>query len=110
MAEGPAASALPAIDFPAALDQVSQYAVTPLGAARVRALAPRTDVTWIALELGRVFDVARLLDGGADLEPAAFPDITAALARLRLDGAVLDGAELATIAQALAAARVVAAK
>jgi DNA mismatch repair protein MutS2 len=110
MAEALAESALTAIEFPAALDQVSQYAVTPLGAARVRALAPRTDVTWIALELGLVFDVARLLDGGADLEPAAFPDITAALARLRLDGAVLDGAELATIAQALAAARVVAAK
>ncbi len=110
MAEALAESALAAIEFPAALDQVSQYAVTPLGAARVRAYAPRTDVTWIALELGRVFDVARLLDGGADLEPAAFPDITAALGRLRLDGAVLDGTELATIAQALAAARVVAAK
>jgi DNA mismatch repair protein MutS2 len=110
MAEALAESALAAIEFPAALDQVSQYAVTPLGAARIRALTPRTDVTWIALELGRVFDVARLLEDGADLEPVPFPDTRAASGRLSIDGAVLAGDELAAVAVMLGAARVVGAK
>lgn len=99
--------ALAAIEFPAALDQVSQYAVTHLGADRVRALTPTTDAAWIDRELTLVGQYATRLEAGDDLEPEPFPDIAAALGRLVLEGAVLEGAELAAVGLVLEAARVV---
>jgi DNA mismatch repair protein MutS2 len=105
-----AVAALAAIEFPAALDQVAQYALTPLGASRIRALTPGTDIVRIDRELDRVSQYAARLEAGDDLEPVMFPDITSALERLGLDGAVLDGAELAAVTQALEAARLVGAK
>ncbi|MEK6610748.1 MAG: hypothetical protein AABZ35_07490, partial [Gemmatimonadota bacterium] len=99
--------ALAAIEFPAALDQVSQYAVTHLGADRVRALTPTTDAAWIDRELTLVGQYATRLEAGDDLEPEPFPDIAAALGRLVLEGAVLEGAELAAVGRVLEAARVV---
>jgi DNA mismatch repair protein MutS2 len=103
-------SALAAIEFPAALDQVSQYAVTPQGAARVRSLLPRADHWWIASELSRVAIVARCLAEGEDLEPVPFPQAEGPLGRLRLEGSVLEGPELVDMQLVLAAARVVGAK
>jgi len=105
-----AETALAAIEFPATLGHVSQYAVTPLGAARVCALAPGVSVAGITAELTRVFELARLLADGVDVEPVPFPDLTGALARLHIEGAVLDGAELAAVCLGLAAARAVGAK
>jgi DNA mismatch repair protein MutS2 len=102
--------ALAAIEFPDALDHVAQYAVTPQGAARVRSLRPSTDRLWIESELGRVSACLSRLTDHDDVEPVSFPDAAGALARLRLEGAVLEGAELAAVGQVLAAARVVGAK
>lgn len=100
-------TALAALEFPAALDQLSQYAVTPLGAERVRALTPSSDSVWIDRELARVSQYAARLEAGDDLEPEAFPDIAPALARLRLEGAVLEGTGLAAVARVLEASRLV---
>ena len=47
-------SALAAIEFPAALDLVAQHAVSPLGAASVRSLRPKTDAWLVGHELERV--------------------------------------------------------
>ena len=105
-----AESALAAIEFPAALDQVSQYAVTPQGAARVRSLRPSADRPTIESALSRVAAYAARLSAGDDLEPAVFPDAAGPLERLRLDGAVLDGSELVVLAKVLGASRVVGAK
>ena len=107
MAGAFADAALAAIEFPAALDQVSQYAVTPQGAACVRALVPRVDARWIDAELALVAAFADRLEAGDDVEPVPFPDAAAALGRLRMDGSVLEGDELAALAQLLAAARAV---
>jgi DNA mismatch repair protein MutS2 len=107
MAGAFADAALAAIEFPAALDQVSQYAVTPQGAARVRALVPRADAWWIDAELARVAGFMDRLEAGDDVEPVRFPDVTDVLGRLRLEGSVLEGGELAALAQLLAAARTV---
>ncbi|MBI1723237.1 MAG: hypothetical protein HYR48_04945, partial [Gemmatimonadetes bacterium] len=100
-------TALAALEFPAALDQLSQYAVTPLGAERVRSLTPSFDPVWIDRELARVSQYAARLEAGDDLEPEAFPDIAPALGRLRLEGAVLEGTELAAVARVLEASRLV---
>jgi DNA mismatch repair protein MutS2 len=100
-------SALLSIEFPAALDLVAQHAVSPLGAARVRALRPATDPWLVDHELARVGQYLARRDAGDDVRPEAFPDIAAAIARLRLEGSVLEGRELAEVGVALAAARAV---
>ena len=105
MREGFAESALAAIEFHAALDLVADHAVSALGAARVRALRPQTDSWMVAHELDRVEQYAARLDAGDDLAPEPFADVTASLTRLRLEGSVLEGAELAEIGRVLAAAR-----
>ncbi len=107
MREGFAESALAAIEFHAALDLVADHAVSALGASRVRSLRPRTDPWLVAHELDRVEQYAVRLAAGDDLAPEPFEDVTAALARLRLEGSVLEGAELAALGRTLAAARAV---
>jgi DNA mismatch repair protein MutS2 len=107
MTPGFSESALAAIEFPAALDLVAQHAVSPLGAARVRSLRPQADAWLVGHELERVGQYLARRDAGDDLGAEPFPDIGAALARLRLEGSVLEGRELACIGAALAAARTV---
>ncbi len=98
-------TALAAIEFPAALDWVSQYAVTAQGANAVRALRPSTDALHIQIELARVDALRRRLDDGDDVEPIPFGEPETALGRLGLDGAVLEGHELVAVARLLEAAR-----
>ena len=105
MTVGFSESALAAIEFPAALELVAQHAVSPLGAGRIRALRPETDPWLVSRELERVGQGMERLEAGDDVRPEPFPDIGAALARLRLEGAVLEGAELAAIGAALGTAR-----
>jgi len=105
-----AESALAAIEFHDALEQVAQHAVSPLGHARVRSLRPTADREWIAGELARVGAVAALLAEHEDAEPVGFPDAGPALERLALEGSVLDGVELALLGQLLGAARLAGAK
>ncbi len=107
MREGFAESALAAIEFHAALDLVADHTVSPLGAARVRALRPKTDPWLIARELDRVEQYAARCEAGDDLAPEPFADVSGALDRLRLEGSVLEGAELAELGRLLAAARLV---
>jgi len=107
MREGFAESALAAIEFHAALDLVADHAVSALGAGRVRDLRPQTDPWLVAHELDRVEQYAVRLAAGDDLAPEPFDDVSAALERLRLEGSVLEGAELAAVGRVLAAARAV---
>ncbi len=103
-------TALAAIEFPAALDWVSQYAVTAQGADAVRALRPSTDALHIQIELARVDALRRRLDDGDDVEPVPFGEPETALGRLRLEGAVLEGHELVALARLLGAVRLTGAK
>ncbi len=103
-------TALAAIEFPAALDWVSQHAVSPQGAAAVRALAPSADAFRIQSELARIDALRRRLDEGDDVEPVPFGAPETALGRLRLDGSVLEGPELVALARLLEAARLTGAK
>jgi DNA mismatch repair protein MutS2 len=107
MTGGFAESALAAIEFSAALDLIAQHAVSAPGAARVRALRPGSDPWLIAHELERVEQFAARLEAGDDVAPEPFPDVAPSLARLGLEGAVLEGQELARLGLVLAAARAV---
>jgi DNA mismatch repair protein MutS2 len=101
------ADALETIEFGPVLELVAAHAVGPLGAARVRGRRPTDDLTWIRAELARVAEVAGLFRRGDGLLAEPIPDVTRTLARLRIDGSVLEGVELAALQRALAAARVI---
>ena len=104
---GPAPVALRILEFPAALERVAAHAVSPLGAARVRARVPASEVAAIRSALAQVAELsaAMLRDETVGAEPT--PDIGAALALLAVAGSVLEGPDIAQIGQALAAARIV---
>jgi DNA mismatch repair protein MutS2 len=99
--------ALETIEFVEVVSLVAGLAAGPMGAARVRARRPTEDVGWIAGELARAGEVAGLLRRGDRLLAEAIPDVTPALARLRVQGSVLEAADLARLHRALVAARLV---
>ena len=105
---GVAPSVLETLEFPAALERVAAHAAGPLGAARVTRRSPATDPDAIRAALAQVAELAALLlsDDGIRAEPV--PDIAAALELLGVPGSALEGAALAQLGRALAAARVVA--
>ena len=105
---GVAPSVLETLEFPAALERVAAHAAGPLGAARVTRRSPATDPDAIRAALAQVAELAALLltDDAIRAEPV--PDIAAALELLRVPGSALEGAALAQVGRALAAARAVA--
>jgi DNA mismatch repair protein MutS2 len=101
------AEALETIEFASVLQLVAGYTAGPLGASRIRNRMPTDDLAWIQDELNRVEEVAQLFRGGDRLLAEPVPDVGQALARLRIDGSVLDGAELAQVHRMLLAARAI---
>jgi DNA mismatch repair protein MutS2 len=101
------ADALDTIEFGSVLDVVAGFTAGPLGAERVRARRPTDDVAWIAHELARVGEVAALFRRGDALLAEPVPDVGRALGRLRIEGSVLEGIELAGLHRLLVAARLV---
>jgi DNA mismatch repair protein MutS2 len=102
---GQSAEALDTLEFSSVLDLVAAFAVGPLGAARVRTRQPTSDIGWIQSELARVAEIAALFRRGDHLVAEPIPDVTRALARLRIEGSVLEGIELAALLRAIVAAR-----
>jgi DNA mismatch repair protein MutS2 len=99
------AEALETIELAEVIERIAALAAGPLGAARVRGRRPTEDLAWIREELARVGETAGLFRRGDRLQAEAIPDVTRALARIRIEGSVLDGRELAAIQRVLAAAR-----
>jgi DNA mismatch repair protein MutS2 len=99
--------ALDTIELTAVLGLVAEHAAGELAAARLRARRPRADLAWIRGELERVGEVAALFRRGDALRAEPVPDVLRALSRLRIEGSVLDGVELARIRLVIAAGRVV---
>jgi DNA mismatch repair protein MutS2 len=99
------AEALETIELAEVVDRIAALAAGPLGAQRVRARRPTDDLAWIREELARVGEAAGLFRRGDRIQAEAIPDVTRGLARLRIEGSVLDGRELAAIQRVLAAAR-----
>ena len=96
--------ALETIEFDAVLRLVAAHAVGPLGLARVLNRRPTDELAWIRAELDRVGEVAGLFRRGEGLLAEAIPDVTRAVARLRVEGSVLEGMELAALLRVLGAA------
>src|SRR5213080_422275 len=106
---GVASAVLETLEFPAALERVAEHAAGPLGAARVRSRRPVADGDAIRAALAQVAELAALLLRDDDIRAAPVPDIAPALELLGVPGSVLDGAALAGLGRAIAAARIVAA-
>jgi DNA mismatch repair protein MutS2 len=101
------ADALETIEFDAVLRLISAHAVGPLGTARVLSRRPTDDLAWIRAELDQVGEVVGLFRRGDGLVAEPIPDLTRAVARLRVDGSVLEGMELAALLRVLGAAAAV---
>jgi DNA mismatch repair protein MutS2 len=97
--------ALTVLEFPRVLEVVAGYAHSSLGAARVMALMPSQALDLVRAEHARVEAMRSLVtsDDGWAGEP--IPDLTAALARLRISGTVLDGLSLRDAGRLLGSAR-----
>ncbi|WP_405285581.1 Smr/MutS family protein [Gaopeijia maritima] len=100
--------ALEVLDLQGALDRVSERAASTLGRARVRALRPSTRVDEVAAELDRVAHTMTFAADRPGWGPPAIPDPGSALARLKVEGSVLDPAEMHRVGDLLEASRVVA--
>jgi DNA mismatch repair protein MutS2 len=99
------AHALAVLEFPRALEVVAGFATSDLGAASVRARTPTTDADALSREHGRVTAMRDALVGDDPWRPDPIPDLTAALARLRVLGSIWSGQELMAAATLLRSSR-----
>lgn len=99
------AHALRVIEFPRVLELVAARATSTIGAARIRALEPMTDRQLLEAEHARVAAIRALIEGDRPWHPEPLPDLFAALARLRVEGVVWNGAELLGGGQLLRSSR-----
>lgn len=97
--------ALSVLEFPRVLEVVAGFATSDLGAARVRSLAPTTDTTLLEREHTRVAAVRETLGGDEPWHPEPTPDLTTALAKLRVIGTIWNGLELIGAATLLRTSR-----
>lgn len=104
---GATGDALKDLEFVLVLDQVAAHAAGELGAASVRARAPTTELEWIRSELALVEQAAGLIRVRLGVAPEPAPDLTQPLGRLRVEGSVLEIADLLAIKRSLIAARLV---
>jgi DNA mismatch repair protein MutS2 len=94
-----------AIELEAVLEVVAGHAAGPLGADRVRSRRPTLELGWVRRELAMVSEVAGLFRRGDGLLAEPVPDVSRALARLRIEGSVLEGHDLLAIGRMLASSR-----
>jgi DNA mismatch repair protein MutS2 len=99
------AHALGILEFPRLLDLVAERASSAPGAARVRALVPSSDLTWLEEEHRRVAAVRSLLGSEPAWSPEPVPDLAGPIQRLRVIGSVWNGLELVAGAILLRSAR-----
>ncbi|CAN5791606.1 endonuclease MutS2 [soil metagenome] len=97
--------ALAILEFPRLLALVADRAFSAPGAARVRALTPRSEQAWIEAEHRRVAAMRSLLGGEPVWRPEPVPELTGAIQRLRVVGSVWNGQELVSGGVLLRSAR-----
>ena len=100
-----AETALQVLDFSQALELIAGRAAGPLGGARVRQRRPSGARDWIRGELAQLGELLAFFADGGDLSVSPVAELSPVLARLRLEGSVLEGTELLAIRQTIASAR-----
>ena len=97
--------ALNVLEYREALDLVARFASSGLGADAVRALSPGDDLALIEPELARVQEMRGFLRGDSGWQVPGIPDAREALRKLRVEGSVLDGAQLRDVGVLLTGSR-----
>src|SRR5690242_4451820 len=97
--------ALNVIEFPRTLALIAERAISPLGADRVRELAPITEKATIEKEHARVAAVRSLLSAEEPWTLHGVPDARAALTRLRVAGASLSAMDILALGALLRSSR-----
>jgi len=97
--------ALNVLEYRDALDLVARNAASALGAEAVRALEPSADLGWIEPELARVEEMRAFLGGDNGWALPALPDVREPVRRLRIEGSVLEAAQLRDLGTLLASSR-----
>src|SRR5262245_23720261 len=100
-----AADGLDAIELEPVLELVAGHTPGQLGANRVRSRRPTLELGWVRRELATVGEVAGLFRRGDGLLAEPVPDVSRGLARLRIEGSVLEGMDLVAIGRVLGSAR-----
>jgi DNA mismatch repair protein MutS2 len=98
---------LETLEFPAALERVAAFAAGALGAARVRSRTPGADVEAVRAALAQVAELAAAVITDDALRAEPVPDLTDAIALLRVPGSALEPSALGAFAVGLAAAQTV---
>jgi len=88
------AHALSVLELPRVLEFVAGHATSALGAARVKALTPSTDIAGLEREQTCVAAVRSIIVGEEPWHPDPIPDLADALSRLRVAGSRWNGQEL----------------
>ena len=97
--------ALNVIEFPRTLALIAERAISPLGADRVRELAPMTEKATIEKEHARVAAVRSLLSAEEPWTLHGVPDARAALTRLKVQGASLSAMDILVLGSLLRSSR-----
>jgi DNA mismatch repair protein MutS2 len=97
--------ALNVIEFPRTLALIAERAISPLGADRVRELAPTTNRDSIEKEHARVAAVRSLLTAEQPWTLHGVPDARTALTRLRVEGASLSAIDILALGALLRSSR-----
>jgi DNA mismatch repair protein MutS2 len=85
------------LEFEPLKQLVGRYVAGPLGRMELERLQPSTDRTWIEESLAELGEAIELQRMGERLPLAGLVDSTEAVAKLRIEGAELDGREIADL-------------
>lgn len=100
-----ASTALSELNFPAVLEKISTYCVTPMGADAVRNLSPLPNTAILNEKLLQVHEAVNIIVTSDSIPLEQFPDISALLKRARIAGNYLSAPELLNVSEALVASR-----
>jgi len=93
------------LEFDKIRDMLAAKAVSPMGAERLRVLAPLPTPKQVSEELVRVEQMKRVLERENSIPISGLSDIRPHLKLLTVEGAVLEGSALLVIAEVLAVSR-----
>jgi DNA mismatch repair protein MutS2 len=82
------------LEFDALRELLGGFASSPLGRARIAALAPSTDPTWITEQQGLAEEVREFRRVGGRFDFSGLLDVTRLIEKARIEGAVLETTEI----------------
>src|ERR1700692_1606087 len=85
------------LEFDALRELLGAFASSPLGHARIAALAPSTDPTWITEQQGLAEEVREFRRAGGRFDFSGLLDVTKLIEKARIEGAVLETTEIRNV-------------